>query len=289
MEHSDSDGETLHSEDSFMSSLNTSYDKSIIPKYKLGQDLFAYKHENFCKICNLKIKDTHLLIKTKRYNCKFCHHAVCEICSNLRCVHTGKGGIQRICIGCFNEAIEVKFIEDYKSEKDRMLGLIKSEREESKSAVKKLKKRILEAKNKISRRKEDLDEYNKRINELNEWQYIDSSASLDIIAESKERYSRRVNRHDKIKNKILGNQHILNTLQAEAVKNEIDQSTLQAERASFDVRRMSLKIKDDKSLEILKNQVITHNGVVSTLKHDIETLQTRILEASKGNDDCSIQ
>ncbi|OMJ95845.1 hypothetical protein SteCoe_748 [Stentor coeruleus] len=272
-----------------MSSLSTSYNKSVIPKYKLGQDLFAYKHEDYCKICNLKIKDSHLSIKTKRYNCKFCHHAVCENCSNLRCMHTSKGGVQRICIGCFNEALEEKCVEEYKSEKDRMLGLIKSEREANKSAVKKLKKRIVEAKNKISRRKDDLDEYNKRISELNEWQYIDNNVSFEILVDTRERHSRRVNRHDNLKNKILSNEYILNTLQAEAVKNEIDQSNLQAEFASFDVRRISLKIKDDKSLEILKNQLITHNGVVSTLKHDIETLQTRILEASKGNDDCMIQ
>ncbi|OMJ84100.1 hypothetical protein SteCoe_14852 [Stentor coeruleus] len=289
MDNSDSDGEIQVNTESFMSSLSSSYAQSIIPQYILGQDLNAFKQEFNCKICGAKVKDTLIRGKSKRYSCKFCHHAVCANCSNLRCMQTARGEILRICIDCFNKAIRDKFIDELKEDKERMLSIIKTEKESNETAINNLKKLIIKKRAKIERIKADLYSCNKRTIELNDWQYIDNNYTLEVLNDAKTRLGRRLKRHDKIKKKILENQHYLNTLQNEKVNNELNQSNLQADLASFDIRRMSLKMKDEKSLEILKSQIISHNGVVSTLKQDIETIQSRIAEALKGQDDCVIQ
>lgn len=289
MDHSDSDDEIQSNTESFLSSLTSAYAQSIIPKYKLGQDLNAFKSECNCKICGTKVKESLIRGKSKRYSCKFCHHAVCANCSNLRCMQTSRGEILRICIDCFNDALRNKFIEELREDKERMVSMIKTESESNATAVVNLKKQIIKKKAKIQRIKEDLNNCNKRTIELGDWQYIDNNYTLDVLNDAKTRLGRRLKRHDKIKKKILENQHHLNNSQNELVINELNKSNLKADLESFDVKRMSLKMKDEKSLEILRSQIISHNGVVSTLRHDIETIQNRIAEALKGQDDCVIQ
>ena len=41
-------------------------------------------------------------------------------------------------------------------------------------------------------------------------------------------------------------------------------------------------------MNIIKSQIISHSGVVSTLKHDIQGLKKKIADSNKDSD-CSIQ
>ena len=51
---------------------------------------------------------------------------------------------------------------------------------------------------------------------------------------------------------------------------------------------MNKKQKEVHNLEVLKSQILSHSGVVTTVRHDIQNLKKKIADSKQGND-CLIQ
>lgn len=116
-----------------------------------------YKTQSVCKICQKRLKGNRFS-KAKRFNCKFCHFAVCSECSNLRCFHSDMQKVKRTCIGCFNDSVQKSLKEKAKS---LIPKLIKGAIEQSKMSlneVKTLEEQSQVIKESIRKKKEKLEE-----------------------------------------------------------------------------------------------------------------------------------
>ena len=295
MADSDSDNEAQSNIESSYTNAIGAFAASIIPKINPNLDPVAHKSQKFCKICGLKVKNTHLLVKNKRYNCKFCHNAVCENCSNIRCYHMGKGGVQRICHGCFYEAIEGKFKEESREEIEKFTQIALEEKRQAESELNRIEGLLIFLKRSVSSKKKKLLKVNEKLEMLIS---ISEDTPVIVQAENKEiiELQSLVNyasdELEKVKEVVMGQSQELNELQTAVVKCDLDISDLTAEleytKNTRRVSALSKKQREAQNLEILKNQIISHSGVVSTLKHDIQTLKKQISETKTGSD-CIIQ
>lgn len=292
MADSDSDNELKSNAGTSYTTVIGAFATSIVPKLKSGLDPIAHKSQKNCRICGINVKGTHLMLKSKRFNCKFCHNAVCERCSNIRCFHTGKGAVQRICNGCFYEAVEAKFKEECKEEIEKFTQIAIEEKRLNESEMKRIEEETIIIGGTVSERKRKLLELNEKIDEL-------MQAEKEIIFEPNAELEKLENlvREKNLEMELLVETMMEKTKKINEVNNEIVNCDLkisdliaeiEIEKNSKMASALNRMQKDAKNLEILKNQIISHSGVVSTLKHDIQNLKNK-LGAPKQDKDCTIQ
>lgn len=129
---------------------------------EVSEDQESYKTQNSCVICDTKLKQGSLSVKSKKkHHCKFCFNAVCGGCSNLKIKSQIGDKKNRVCVGCLNDTVKKYFrivispaIEDISNDKK----LKKEIREESEYLVL--------VKDQITRRKQEIIEKKQEINEL---------------------------------------------------------------------------------------------------------------------------
>ena len=295
MANSDSEDEAHSNIESSYTNAIGAFAASIIPKLKTGLNPIAHKSQTHCRICRLKVKSTHFSLKTKRFNCKFCHNAVCKNCSNIRCYHTGKGSVQRICYGCFYEAIESRFQEEAREEIVKFTEIALEEKREAEEELNRIEGLLIFIERSVSNKKKKLIKANEKIELL-----INNSHNTTATIEDKNReitelqnsVNHATNEIAKIKEVGIAQNQELNELQTQLIKFDLTISDLTAEleykKNSRMASALSKKQKEAQHLEILKNQIISSSGVVSTLKHDINTLKKQANEI-KTDSDCTIQ
>lgn len=296
MANSDSDHEVQSTIESIMTTSSSGLIQSVVPKYKAGQNLTAHKTQNTCRICEMKVKDTHLSVKNKRFNCKFCHNAVCEKCSNIRCYHTIKASNQRICIACFNEALEDKFREECKEDVEKYTQVVVEESRTNSLELERYEKRIQECREIIKEKKAKLMEVDMKIEQLR----IETEQPVTVgYVESKEmdecekKFIGKSYKLEKLNEKVLENEKILSEIRPRNVDAQVRLADLKAELGQLRYEKQSSekskKELEERHLDVLKTQISTHSGVVSTLNHDIQNLKKKIAEISKDEGNCLIQ
>ena len=268
---------------------------SIIPKVKQGISPTLSASRKFCKMCGLKLKNSHLNAKNKRFSCKFCNDAVCKKCSNIRCFHADTGTMERICHACFAEAVEEKIRENRKEEAEKLFNLAEEETRINRSEVNRITELLEKIKEILNNKKHDLIQYNREIEKLmgslkeNSDDYIIDPYE---ITEAEKNISEKNSELDCLKNDLLIKDQEINDLNNEIVKNELKISDLIAEYELLKNSKIESAInkrqKEAQNMNILKSQIISHSGVVSTLKHDIQGLKKKIADSNKDSD-CSIQ
>ena len=202
--------------------VNVKFSPNIEPS-----DPKLYKTQSVCKICQKRLKGNRFS-KAKRFNCKFCHFAVCSECSNLRCFHSEMQKVKRTCIGCFNESVQKSLKEKAKT---LIPKLIKGAIEQSKMSlyeVKTLEEQGQVLKETIRKKKDKLKEANEIIqilrNEVDRYQgKINADISILEVGEKSNNDAGRVGEVIKEPTReIIGNGHNGNNLSIEA--NNLDKS-----------------------------------------------------------------
>lgn len=121
-----------------------------------------YKSQSVCKICQKHLKGNRFS-KAKRFNCKFCHFAVCGECSNLRCFHSEMQKVKRTCISCFNESVQKSLKEKAKCLIPKLIKGAIQQSKMSLNEVKTLEEQSQLLKEAIRKKKEKLKEANEII------------------------------------------------------------------------------------------------------------------------------
>ena len=89
---------------------------------------------SICHICNLKLKASSSITRSKLHFCRFCQESTCDMCSPLKIFHSERGKSSRMCIACFHSSAQakiLKIIKDQSNAKRRSSILaIKKEQEE---------------------------------------------------------------------------------------------------------------------------------------------------------------
>ena len=234
MSHKEFDNEIQSNTETSYTNIIGDIVKSIVPKLKSGLDPLLYKSRRICKICGLNIKDSRINSKNKRYNCKFCHDAVCVNCSNMKCYHTAKGGLQRICHGCFAEAIESKIREEYKEEIEKFCTISLEEKKHNISELNRIEPLLQKIKDIANNKKKELLNYNTEIEQLminlkenNEEFIVGDDDDLKNLEKSLLGLNSEL---DVIKNKLLIKDQEINIINNEIVKYDLQISDLIAER-----------------------------------------------------------
>ena len=181
-----------------------------------------YKSQSVCKICQKRLKGNRFS-KAKRFNCKFCHFAVCSECSNLRCFHSEMQKVKRTCIGCFNDSVQTSLKQKAKSLIPKMIKGAIEQSKMSLNEVKTLDEQSQVIKESIRKKKEKLEEIMKFIEILRNEVSIDQvknkvglnfseeetiqNYDCDKLSESFEEPSRKIseNGHKKNFSSIVSN------------------------------------------------------------------------------------
>ena len=251
--------------------------KSIIPQPKTGIDEPAYKHQRICKVCGLNLKEKLIGKKAKKYFCKFCYEAVCANCSCLKCYHNVLKKSKRICIGCFNEAVE-----------KNVRGSVEDRRQSIQSNISytsdvDIEKKLEDMAEKLNRKKSKLLKINKKIQEgmklsLAESK-IESKDSQEIIALENSLYEKTKDL-EKLKKKAREATHTFNQIQNSiSMYNEkIDK----LQNQSLDTRPKTPQKKAG-FIEILKDQIVNYRGLLNTRRHDIQKLKLKVDKLKRKN------
>lgn len=283
------DGEMLSTSESNLTSSteflekNKSFDfiTSIVSQPKPGINPKLYKSQKRCWICRTNLKSSIIAKKNKKFGCKFCGEAVCKKCSNIKCYNKLKNKPQRICISCFNQEIELEIKK--KLQKELKNSLYPFENEKPLIEIEKIgiDKEIQNSEQLILYKQKELEDKTDKIKYLLE-NPIDANIKLDFDKSEIQSLQKILNdSHEKLgslEHKIVDNNLLINHLKDQSFEIDVVLKKLADELEGIKNRNdlENSKNKQLQSLEILKNQITSHRGLVSTLKYDIQKLQKKI-------------
>lgn len=261
---------------------------SVVPVLNNWVHLEVHRDQRICKVCGLNLKSTMLNVKNKKYNCKFCCEAVCENCSEIRCFHTVLGDAQRICLACFNQAIEDKIISEA-TEGDLKLCMPGENRIEKENL--KLIKKIAGKREEIKKKSERLAELRKNIEELVSVAVMTSV----VVLPAKENKNKKVQKFETGQTMLKEIQEISqkNGVKLESYHdiikgNNLKISQLTSELEKIHRRITGIKEKKNRGFEIVRSQILSHSGIITATRREILQLQQELDLANEKKSNCSV-